>query len=140
MPKEFPRSRRVGEQLQRELATLVRDELRDPRVQGVTITGVDCAKDLSHARVHFSLLGATGPLDATVKEAGKALNGAAGALHRALQAELHMRQIPSLSFHYDDSLARGARIEALIHQALAEDAAHPQDADAGLPSGDDESE
>lgn len=127
MPKEYPRSRRVGEQLQRELAELVRDALRDPRVQGVTITGVDCANDLSHARVHFSLLEATGPADEAVKAAGKALNGAAGALHHELKRILRMRQIPSLSFHFDDSLQRGAALEALIHKALAEDALHPKD-------------
>ena len=56
MPREFPRARRVGEQIQRELAELVRDELGDPRVKGITITGVDCANDLSHAKVHFSML------------------------------------------------------------------------------------
>ena len=124
MPKEFPRSRRVGEQLQRELAELVRDALRDPRVSGVTITGVDCSKDLSHARVHFSLLdGDAG----AIKDAGKALNGAAGALHHELKQRLHMRILPSLSFHYDDSLVRGAKLEALINQALAEDALHPKD-------------
>lgn len=127
MPKEFPRSRRVAEQLQRELAELVRDALRDPRVQGVTITGVDCANDLSHARVHFSMLAATGEGDEAVKAAAKALNGAAGALHHELKARLHMRLIPSLSFHFDDSLLRGAKLEALIHQALAEDALHPKD-------------
>lgn len=128
MPKEFPRSRRVGEQLQRELAELVRDALRDPRIQGVTITGVDCSKDLSHARVHFSMLAASGDDDAAVKAAAKALNGAAGALHHELKARLRMRLIPALSFHFDDSLLRGAKLEALIHQALAEDALHPQDA------------
>jgi len=121
MPKEFPRSRRVGEQLQRELAELVRDELGDPRVRGVTITGVDCAKDLSHARVHFSLLGGDHAA------AGKALNGAAGALYHALKARLHMRAIPSLSFHFDDSLERGAHIESLIQRALSEDAEHLHD-------------
>ena len=124
MPKEFPRSRRVGEQLQRELAELVRDALRDPRVQGVTITGVDCSKDLSHARVHFSML------DGDTSAASKALNGAAGALHHELKARLHMRIIPSLSFHFDDSLMRGAKLEALIHQALAEDALHPHDSES----------
>jgi len=124
MPKEFPRSRRVGEQLQRELAELCRDALRDPRVSGVTITGVDCAKDLSHARVHFSLMDSD---PGAIKDAGKALNGAAGALHHELKARLHMRLIPSLSFHYDDSLVRGAKLEALINQALAEDALHPKD-------------
>ncbi len=125
--KEFPRSRRVGEQLQRELAELVRDALRDPRVQGVTITGVDCTKDLTHARVHFSLLAAAGADDEAAKAAAKALNGAAGALHHELKARLHMRVLPSLSFHFDESLIRGAKLEALIHQALAEDALHPKD-------------
>ena len=123
MPKEFPRSRRVGEQLQRELAELCRDALRDPRVSGVTITGVDCAKDLSHARVHFSLLEGDA---AAIKDAGKALNGAAGALHHELKQRLRMRLIPALSFHYDDSLVRGAKLEALINKALAEDALHPK--------------
>jgi ribosome-binding factor A len=130
MPREYPRSRRVGEQLQRELAELVRDELRDPRVKGVTITGVDCARDLSHAKVHFSLLLAEGEGDRV--GAGKALNGAAGALHHELKRRLRMRSVPTLSFHYDDSLVRGARIEALIDRALAEDAQH-------LPGGSDPS-
>ena len=105
----------------------MRDSLRDPRVQGVTITGVDCTKDLSHARVHFSMLSAAGDGDEVIKAAAKALNGAAGALHHELKARLHMRVIPSLSFHFDDSLMRGAKLEALIHQALAEDALHPKD-------------
>lgn len=121
MPREFPRARRVGEQLQRELAELVRDELRDPRVQGITITGVDCSSDLSHARVHFSML--AGDHDA----ARKALDGAAGNLRHALRDRVRIRSLPMLSFHYDDSLVRGARIAALIAQAVAEDRAHPDD-------------
>jgi len=133
MPKEFPRARRVGEQLQRELATLVRDELGDPRVKGITITGVDCSNDLSHARVHFSMLLATGEGDHDA--ARKALDGAAGTLRHALRDRLRMRSLPMLSFHYDDSLARGARIEALIAQAVAEDRAHP--ADPAVPVADD---
>ena len=121
MPREFPRARRVGEQIQRELAELVRDELNDPRVKGITITGVDCAKDLSHARVWFSMLDDT---PAVHSEARKALEGAAGALRFALRERVRMRSVPMLSFHYDDSLARGAHLESLIAQALSEDRAH----------------
>lgn len=132
MPREFPRARRVGEQLQRELAELVRDELNDPRVKGITITGVDCSRDLSHARVHFSMLLAEGEGDHAA--ARKALDGAAGALRFALRERLRMRTTPMLSFHYDDSLARGAELEALIQRAVAEDALH------GPAGGDDRSE
>jgi ribosome-binding factor A len=127
MPREFPRARRVGEQLQRELAELTRDMLSDPRVQGITITGVDCSKDLSHARVHFSMLADEPEAHAAAR---KALDGAAGALRFALRERVRMRSVPMLSFHYDDSLARGAHLEALIQRAVAEDAQHPRD-DAG---------
>jgi len=128
MPREFPRARRVGEQLQRELAELVRDELSDPRVQGITITGVDCTNDLSHARVHFSMLSDD---PAAHQAARKALDGAAGALRFALRDRVRMRSIPTLSFHHDDSLARGARLEALIQRAVEEDAAHRSDGQGG---------
>jgi ribosome-binding factor A len=124
MPREFPRARRVGEQIQRELAELVRDQLNDPRVHGITITGVDCARDLSHARVWFSML-AEDPAVHTA--ARKALDGAAGALRFALRERVRMRSVPMLSFHFDDSLARGAHLEALIQRAVAEDAQHPRD-------------
>jgi ribosome-binding factor A len=121
MPREFPRARRVGEQIQRELAELVRDELNDPRVHGITITGVDCSRDLSHARVHFSML------EGDAAEIRRVLEGAAGMLRFALRERVRMRSVPMLSFHYDDSLARGAKLHALIDRALAEDAQHPQD-------------
>jgi ribosome-binding factor A len=124
MPREFPRARRVGEQIQRELAELVRDELGDPRVHGVTITAVDCSRDLSHARVWFSMLSDD---PAAHGAARKALDGAAGALRFALRERVRMRSVPMLSFHHDDSLARGAHLTALIDQAMAEDAAHPHD-------------
>lgn len=124
MPREFPRARRVGEQVQRELAELVRDELSDPRVKGITITGVDCSRDLSHARVWFSMLTDDPAAHAAAR---KALEGAAGALRFALRDRVRMRSVPMLSFHHDDSLARGAHLEALIQRAVAEDAQHPRD-------------
>jgi len=121
MPREFPRARRIGEQIQRELAELTRDMLGDPRVAGITITGVDCSRDLSHARVWFSML-AEDP--GAHQAARKALDGAAGALRFALRERVRMRSVPMLSFHFDDSLARGAHLTALIDKAMAEDKAH----------------
>ena len=56
MPKDFPRTRRVGEQLQRELAALIRDEIDDPRIGMVSISGVEVSRDLSHAKVFFSTM------------------------------------------------------------------------------------
>ena len=57
MPRDFPRTRRVGEQLQRELATLIRDEVRDPRIGMVSVSAVEVSRDLSHAKVYVSTLG-----------------------------------------------------------------------------------
>lgn len=133
MPREFPRARRVGELLQRELATLLREQIDDPRALGVTVTGVDCTKDLSHARVHFSMLSDD---PAAHQAARKALEGAAGAIRHALRERVVLRVLPTLSFHYDDSLARGARLEALIERAVAEDAAHAPAGSVGDGSGD----
>lgn len=128
MPREFPRARRVGEQIQRELAELVRDELGDPRVQGITITGVDCSRDLSHARVWFSMLAEDPGAHAAAR---KALDGASGTLRFALRERVRMRSVPMLSFHFDDSLARGAHLTALIDQAVAEDAEHRPSVEGG---------
>ena len=57
MPRDFSRTRRVGEQLQRELATLIRDEIDDPRLGMISISAVEVSRDLSHAEVFFSTLG-----------------------------------------------------------------------------------
>ena len=73
MPKEYPRVARINTQVQRELAEIIRDELRDPRVRGVTLTSVEVSPDMRHAKIHVSVLA----LDGKPAEAAKALNGAA---------------------------------------------------------------
>ncbi len=72
MPKEYPRTARINSQIQRELAELIRDELRDPRVKGVTLTSVECSPDMRNARIRVSVLA----LDGKPLEAAAALNGA----------------------------------------------------------------
>ena len=117
MPRDFPRTRRVGEQLQRELATLIRDELSDPRLGMISISAVEVSRDLSHARVFFSTLGEQEDADRSLE----VLQGAAGFLRHLLGKRLVMRHVPQLHFKQDHSLEQGARLSALIDSAVRGD-------------------
>ncbi len=117
MPKDFPRTRRVGEQIQRELAELIRDELKDPRLGMISISAVIVSGDLGHAKVYVSVLGSEQQTEASME----VLRHAAGFLRHRLGKMLHMRVIPELHFFLDRSLEEGARIGALINQAIASD-------------------
>lgn len=115
MPRDFPRTRRVGEQLQRELAKLIRDEIGDPRLGMVSISAVEVSRDLSHAKVFFSTLGTQQEADASLQ----VLQGAAGFLRHLLSQNIKMRNIPQLHFKQDQSLVEGARLSALIDAAIS---------------------
>lgn len=104
------RLERVAELLTREIATLLSREVKDPRVDGVTITAIRVTPDLRQARVFFSAP------EAQKEAAEKGLNSAAGFLHRALVDRLEMRIVPRLQFQYDESLAEGARMEELFNR------------------------
>jgi ribosome-binding factor A len=117
MPRDFPRTRRVGEQLQRELAALVRDEIDDPRLGMVSISAVEVSRDLSHATVFFSTLGEQEDADRSLE----VLQGAAGFLRHLLGKRLVMRHVPQLHFKQDHSLEQGARLSALIDSAVRGD-------------------
>ena len=106
---------RIADQIQRELSELIREGLRDPRVKLVTITGVELARDQSHAKVFFTTLG-------TAEEAqacGDGLERAAGFLRGGLAHRLSTRTVPELHFAYDDSIERGVRLSRLIDEAVA---------------------
>lgn len=118
MRKETPRTRRVAEQLQRELAEAIRDEIRDPRVGSVTVSGVEVARDLAHARVYMTVLGEDSH---TSTEAAGVLNGAAGFLRRELSRRVRLRTVPALTFIHDPSFDRAARLSSLIDSAIDED-------------------
>jgi ribosome-binding factor A len=121
--QDYHRSDRVADQMQRELAELIRLEVKDPRVGMVTLSGVEVSRDLAHAKVFFTQLEG----EEKGQEAQTGLNHAAGYLRRALGHRLRLRSVPSLRFIYDDTPERGARISALIDSAIAEDAArHPE--------------
>jgi len=107
----------VGEQLQRELAALIRDEISDPRLGMVSISAVEVSRDLSHARVFFSTLGEQQDADRSLE----VLQGAAGFLRHQLGRRLVMRHVPQLHFKQDHSLEQGARLSALIDSAVRAD-------------------
>ncbi len=118
MPAEFSRTQRLGGQIQRDLALLIQRELKDPRVGMITINDVSLSKDLGYADINVTVL-VPHDDETRIVESLKILNEAAGFLRSELGRGLKIRKVPHLRFHYDDSLKRGAEINALIHQALA---------------------
>jgi len=112
--KEFSRTRRVGEQMQRELSELIQRELKDPRVGMITITGVEVSRDMSHAKVYVTVLGGEHSLEETLAT----LKHAAGFLRHELGHRMKLRIIPELHFFYDASIERGAHLSALIDKAV----------------------
>lgn len=117
MPREFPRARRVEEQLKRLLAELIRREVKDPRVGLITITSAEVSRDLTHAKVFFTPFAGVGNAEAALE----ALRHASGYLRHQVRNLMRLRVAPELDFHIDDSVERGARLSALIHDAVESD-------------------
>ncbi len=119
MAKEYARTQRVADYLQRELAGLIQRELRDPRVGMVSITGVDVSRDLGHARVFVTVLGADSAKEAEASTG--VLNKAAGFLRSQLSRDSAMRSVPQLRFYFDSSVGRGRDMEDLLRRAAEAD-------------------
>jgi ribosome-binding factor A len=117
------RNEKIAEQMQHELAQIIRTELRDPRVKLVTLTGVEVTSDLSFAKVYFSMLGQsttqTGTVNGDVAATVAGLDRAAGFLRSALAGRITIRKVPKLSFHFDNTTERGNYLSSLIDQANA---------------------
>lgn len=114
MPKDYPRSRRIAEQIQRELAEIIRLELKDPRVGMITLTDVEVTPDCEHAKVFFTRLGDV----ADKPTVTRALAHAAGFLRSELAHRMRLRVMPQLQFEYDESVERGIRLSSLIDEAV----------------------
>ena len=106
------RSFRVADQIQRDLAELIRD-LTDPRVGMVTLNAVEVSPDYAHAKVFFSVL------VGSPEESQQALNEAAGFLRNGLFKRLAIHTVPTLHFQFDRTTERAADLSALIARANA---------------------
>lgn len=107
------RLRRVADQLQRELSDLIRNEVKDPRVGMVTLTGVEVSADLGHAKVYFTSL-----MQQDHEEVRQGLQRAAGFLRGKLGPRLRIHNMPELHFEYDASIEEGVRLSKLIDEAV----------------------
>ncbi len=123
MAQDFKRTDRIAEQMQRDLAELIRTSLKDPRIGMITVNSVEVARDLGYADIYVTLL-TVEDLDADsdqVKQTIKILNGAAGFLRTELGRMIKLRMIPQLRFHFDASVKRGRQLDQLISKARKKD-------------------
>ena len=125
MPREYPRTARINAELQRELSMLIRNELADPRVAGVSVTSADISPDLKNAKIMVSVIGS----DEQLAEAVKGLNHAAGKLRFGIAKALKLRVTPMLRFVPDVALREGDRIGAMLKKALSDDASYAKERD-----------
>ena len=126
MGKEFSRMDRVADQIQQDIANIIQQEVKDPRVGMVSINEVTVSKDLSYAELYFTSLPfgkqiAQDDVAAYRKDCVKVLNNAASFLRTRMAKNLKLRVIPELRFHYDEVLERASHVSSLITQAVAID-------------------
>ena len=110
MAKEFSRSRRVADLIQRELAVLIQRYIQDGDFGLITVSSVDISPDLKNAKVYFTCL----DNKATVEEITDGLNELNGQFRHELSQSIIMRSVPRLRFEFDQNLDRANRLTALI--------------------------
>lgn len=110
--KEYSRSERVADQIQREVAEIIAQDLNDPRIGRVTVSGSSLSRDLSNATLYITM-----PADGDVKRALEGLNRATGFVRRRLGQRVRMRYVPRLRFAHDATLERATRVGELLDEA-----------------------
>ena len=125
MAREFERTQRVSHFLHEELARLLQTTVQDPRVQQVNLTGVEVSRDLSHARVFFTLMSDVS--EAEQSEISDVLSKVSGFLRSELAKASSMRTVPRISFRFDESVGRGRDMESLLREVrLADEKFHAE--------------
>ncbi len=111
MAREFKRSARVASQMQKELAVIIQQGIKDPRIGFITVNDVELSKDLATAKVYITALG-------TDKEGQKNnigwLNDAAPYIRSEMGKRMRLRNVPYIKFYYDDSFEKGMRVSELL--------------------------
>ncbi|MBV7300637.1 30S ribosome-binding factor RbfA [Enterovibrio paralichthyis] len=118
MAKEFSRTQRVSNQLQKEIALILQREIKDPRIGMVTVSGVEVSRDMAYAKVYVTFL----TMGEQTPEGGlEALHEATGYIRSLLGKAIRLRVTPEITFFFDQSLTEGMRISNLVSQAVKSD-------------------
>lgn len=134
MAREFSRSQRVAQEMQKEIAIILQREVKDPRVSMTTVSGIELSKDLAYAKVFVTFLNDND--EGSIKVGLQALRDASGFIRMLLGKAMRLRIIPEITFTYDNSLVEGMRISNLVTSVIKEDRVRREVADQS--SSDDE--
>lgn len=104
------RAQRIAEEMKREIASIIKEDLKDPRVGFVTVTGVEVTPDYRYAKVFVSIYGS----DEEVKQALEGLEKASGFIRKEIGRRIKLRYTPELSFRFDESIRHGVRIAEIL--------------------------
>ncbi|WP_286240127.1 30S ribosome-binding factor RbfA [Neptuniibacter halophilus] len=126
MARDYSRTERIADQLQRELAQLIQFEVKDPRLGMVTVSHVKVSKDLGFSDVYITVMPLNGKDEAeAIVDSLKVLNSAAGFLRGELARKIKLRIMPQLRFHFDETIERGRHLHHLIEAAIRQENQNP---------------
>ena len=115
MPRQFSRTRRVEEQLRRDLAELIRHEIKEPDLGMISITEIKVTRDLAHAKIYTTILQDDAD---TIEYSMQTLRNYAGKLRSMLGKRMRIRRVPELIFIYDNLIQRGTALNQVIEKAV----------------------
>ncbi|AWH89246.1 30S ribosome-binding factor RbfA [Limnobaculum parvum] len=120
MAREFSRTQRVSQEMQKEIAIILQREVKDPRIGMATVSGVELSRDLAYAKVFVTFLNDND--DDAITTGLKALQDASGFIRSLLGKAMRLRVVPELTFAYDNSLVEGMRMSNLVTSVVKNDA------------------
>lgn len=126
MKRDFSRTDRVSQQIQKEVAVIIQRDIKDPRVGMATVSSVEVSRDLSFAKVFVTLYNSD---EQKSKQAVNILNEACGFIRSLLGKRIRARVMPQLKFVLDSSLMDGMRISNFVDQVMAKDRQKSEAAD-----------
>lgn len=124
MARDFSRSQRVSQEMQKEIAIILQREVKDPRIGMATVSGVEISRDLAYAKVFVTFLNLSGGDESEedmVANGLTALNEVAGFIRSLLGKAMRLRIVPELTFAYDNSLVEGMRMSNLVSNVVKND-------------------
>ncbi len=137
MAREYARTDRVGQQIQKEIAVILMREIKDPRLSMTTVSAVEVTRDLAYAKVFVTFFNDN---EEEIKASLEVLSEAEGYIRSLLGKRLRARIMPHLRFVYDKSMAEGVRMSALVDQAIASDSHKEDHIDSATDDSIDDSE